>query len=144
MLGVHTNHRLQRIGYRLGDRHLRAFGDQRHRLTELRGKFFTPGASGDQQLLGAVLATVAGRHMELPTDLLHCGHLGALLNYRPSAPRSTGKGRRGQSRVGVTVVRRIGAALDLRAEEGKTFVQFATAIDAQIQFARLGRRGVRL
>ncbi|MDT4822279.1 hypothetical protein FQZ97_554760 [compost metagenome] len=146
VLGVHADHRFQRVGHWLGDRHLRPLGDQRHRLAELRGKLLAPGAGRDQHLLGAVLAAVAGGHPELPADLLYTGHLAALLDYRACAPRRASEGRCGDARVGVAVVRRIAATLDLRTKEREALVQLSTAIDFQIQFPsfRSSRVGLQL
>ncbi|MNI69805.1 hypothetical protein D3C73_1255760 [compost metagenome] len=122
VLGVHADHRFQRVGHRLGNRHLRPLGDHWHRLPELRGKLLTPGACRDQQLFGAVSAAIGSIHLELPTHLLNMRHFGTFFDARACTPRGAGKGRCGETRVSVAIVRCIGTALDLRAEERKAFV----------------------
>lgn len=116
-----------------------AVGIQRHRFSELRREFLAPGAGGDQQALGAELATVGGGHRELAGNFLHLGDFSLFLDPRPEAAGSPGKRRRGQTRVGVAIVGRIGTALHVRPEERKALVQLGATIDLQIQLRRLGR-----
>ncbi len=131
--GEHADHCRQCIRHRLGHGHLRTMGVQRHGFAKLRGEFLAPGASGDQQLIGAENAPVSGGDFKFVTDLFHMSHFGTLFDPRPGPNRGAGESRCRQTRVGVAIVWCVRAALHVRPEKRKALVQRLPAVDFQVQ-----------